>query len=94
MRKLALIIEDDEDLADIFAEALRGLDIEVENVTDGRKARERLMEGEVPCIYLTCPEKTCWQTSNGTNASPAPGRSSQPPTRAWQRISVSRLILL
>ena len=52
MRKLALIIEDDEDLADIFAEALRGLDIEVENVTDGRKARERLMEGEVPFVVL------------------------------------------
>jgi hypothetical protein len=36
MNKLALIIEDDEDLANIFAEALRGIGFEVENALDGR----------------------------------------------------------
>ena len=36
MNELALIIEDDEDLASIFAEALRGIGFEVEHVADGR----------------------------------------------------------
>ena len=39
MNKLALIIEDDEDLASIFAEALRGIGLNVENMTDGKRAR-------------------------------------------------------
>lgn len=52
MKKLALIIEDDEDLAAIFAEALRGIDFEVENVTDGMQARERIAEGETPFLVL------------------------------------------
>ena len=42
MSELALIIEDDEDLASIFAEALRGIDYEVEHVADGRLAHARL----------------------------------------------------
>lgn len=52
MKKLALIIEDDEDLAAIFAEALRGIDFEVENLTDGDRARERLVNGETPFLIL------------------------------------------
>ena len=36
MSILALIIEDDEDLANIFAEALRGVGFTVEHVTDGK----------------------------------------------------------
>lgn len=52
MKKLALIIEDDEDLAAIFAEALRGIDFEVENLTDGGRARERLVNGEAPFLIL------------------------------------------
>lgn len=52
MKKLALIIEDDEDLAAIFAEALRGIDFEVENVTDGMQARKRIAEGETPFLVL------------------------------------------
>jgi two-component system cell cycle response regulator DivK len=52
MSVLALIIEDDEDLADIFAEALHGVDFEVERVTDGRSAQERLKGGAVPFIIL------------------------------------------
>lgn len=52
MNKLALIIEDDEDLANIFAEALRGIGFEVENALDGRIARDRLIDGETPFLIL------------------------------------------
>ena len=52
MKKLALIIEDDQDLAAIFAEALRGIDFEVENVTDGMQARERLANADAPFLIL------------------------------------------
>jgi two-component system cell cycle response regulator DivK len=52
MSELALIIEDDEDLADIFAEALRGVGFEVERVTDGRSAQERLKKDDIPFIIL------------------------------------------
>ncbi len=52
MKKLALIIEDDQDLAAIFAEALRGIDFEVENVTDGMQARERLTNADAPFLIL------------------------------------------
>ncbi len=52
MSALALIIEDDEDLASIFAEALRGIDYEVEHVADGRLAAERLKNGTPPYLIL------------------------------------------
>ena len=52
MSTLALIIEDDEDLASIFAEALRGVGFAVEHVTDGRLAQERLIDGEPPFLIL------------------------------------------
>lgn len=52
MSELALIIEDDEDLANIFAEALRGVDFEVEHVADGKKAQERLLTGIPPYLIL------------------------------------------
>lgn len=52
MSVLALIIEDDEDLASIFAEALRGIDYEVEHVADGRLAAERLKNGTPPYLIL------------------------------------------
>jgi len=52
MNELALIIEDDEDLADIFVEALRGIDYEVEHVADGKLAQERLINGVAPFIIL------------------------------------------
>jgi CheY-like chemotaxis protein len=52
MSKLALIIEDDEDLASIFAEALRGIGYEVELVADGRVAQERLKTGTPPFLIL------------------------------------------
>lgn len=52
MKRLALIIEDDEDLANIFAEALRGIGLEIENVADGSAALARLQSGEVPFVIL------------------------------------------
>ena len=52
MSELALIIEDDEDLADIFAEALRGIGYEVEHVADGEVAQERLKNGTAPFMIL------------------------------------------
>ena len=48
----ALIIEDDEDLANIFAEALRGVGFTVEHVTDGKVAQERLKNGAPPYLIL------------------------------------------
>ncbi len=52
MSILALIIEDDEDLASIFAEALHGVGFEVEHVADGRLAEERLKNGPPPFLIL------------------------------------------
>ena len=52
MGQLALIIEDDQDLADIFAEALRGVGFEVEHVADGRQAQARLQSETVPFLIL------------------------------------------
>lgn len=52
MNTLALIIEDDEDLANIFAEALRGVGFDVELAADGQAARERLKGADVPHLIL------------------------------------------
>jgi two-component system cell cycle response regulator DivK len=52
MSELALIIEDDEDLANIFATALRGVGFEVEHVADGKVAHERLKTDPVPFLIL------------------------------------------
>jgi len=53
MDKLALIIEDDEDLANIFAEALRGVGFEVELAADGKLAQERLAGNKaIPFLIL------------------------------------------
>jgi CheY-like chemotaxis protein len=52
MNELALIIEDDEDLVNIFAEALRGINYQVEHVADGRLAEERLKNGTPPYLIL------------------------------------------
>ena len=52
MSELALIIEDDEDLANIFAEALRGVGYEVEHLADGKIAQERLRNGPAPFLIL------------------------------------------
>jgi two-component system chemotaxis sensor kinase CheA len=52
MNELALIIEDDEDLANIFGEALRGVGYTIEHTADGKKAQERLLSGEPPHLIL------------------------------------------
>jgi CheY-like chemotaxis protein len=52
MSELALIIEDDEDLAQIFAEALRGVGFKVESAADGQTAQERLKREPVPYLIL------------------------------------------
>ena len=52
MSELALVIEDDEDLAQIFAEALRGVGFEVEILPNGQIAEERLRKGTVPYLIL------------------------------------------
>lgn len=52
MSELALIIEDDEDLANIFAEALRGVGFDVEHIPDGQKAKEKLTSGTIPYLIL------------------------------------------
>jgi two-component system OmpR family response regulator len=52
MSTLALIVEDDEDLADIFAEALRGVGFEVEHIADGKIAQDRLKNGTPPFLIL------------------------------------------
>ena len=52
MSQLGLIIEDDEDLASIFAEALRGVGFDVELVADGEAAQERLKNGPTPFLIL------------------------------------------
>lgn len=52
IKKLALIIEDDADLSNIFAVALRGIGFEVEIASDGRIAREQLRASDAPFLIL------------------------------------------
>lgn len=52
MSELALILEDDEDLANIFAEALRGVGFQVELVVDGRMGQQRLKLDPPPYLIL------------------------------------------
>ena len=52
MSQLAFVIEDDEDLAHIFAEALRGVGFAVEILPDGQVAQERLKKVPVPYLIL------------------------------------------
>ena len=49
---LALIVEDDEDLSFIFAEALRAANFEAEIIRDGRQAVERLVSVTPRVIVL------------------------------------------
>ncbi|MBI5566592.1 MAG: response regulator [Chloroflexi bacterium] len=48
---LALIIEDDIDLANIFAEAVQNADFEVESIQDGKQALTRLTS-IVPAVVV------------------------------------------
>lgn len=49
---LALIIEDDRDLANIFAKALRAAEYEIEIIRDGTAALERLSGTEPAVVVL------------------------------------------
>ena len=51
MSALAFIIEDDQDLSTIFADALEAVGYEVEQIKDGLKAQQRLEE-ETPFLIL------------------------------------------
>jgi len=51
MSALVFIIEDDEDLSTIFADALETVGYQVEQIKDGLKAQQRLKE-EVPFMIL------------------------------------------
>ena len=44
MKEIALIIEDDEDLSEIFGQALNSANYEIEIIRDGAIARDRLKE--------------------------------------------------
>jgi len=50
--KSALIIEDDEDLSTIFAEAVRAAGYEPEIIRDGETARTRLAESQPEVVVL------------------------------------------
>lgn len=52
MSELALVIEDDMDLAIIFSEALQAAGFEVETARDGQTAHERLLATEPKVIVL------------------------------------------
>ena len=52
MNELALIVEDDEDLAAIFTEALLNADYQVETVRDGLTAQRRIVQIEPHLIIL------------------------------------------
>lgn len=52
MSTLALIVEDEEDLADIFAQAVLRVGYEVEHIADGQVAKERLTSEPVPYLVL------------------------------------------
>ena len=51
MSALAFIIEDDQDLSTIFADALESVGYQVEQIKDGLRAQQRLKE-EVPYLIL------------------------------------------
>lgn len=51
-KNLALIIEDDEDLSEIFSRALQGAGFEVEAILDGKTAQTRLREANPNVIVL------------------------------------------
>jgi DNA-binding response OmpR family regulator len=52
MENLAFVIEDDEDLSNIFAEALKASGFDVETIRDGELAQQRIKEAEPEIIIL------------------------------------------
>jgi chemosensory pili system protein ChpA (sensor histidine kinase/response regulator) len=51
MKNLALVIEDDPDLSEIFAKALQAAGFEVETIQDGKAAQDRL-NATVPNVIV------------------------------------------
>jgi len=49
-KNLALVIEDDEDLSEIFTRALEMAGFTVESLLDGKTAQERLQDETVPSL--------------------------------------------
>jgi len=49
-KNLALVIEDDEDLSEIFTKALEKAGFEVETVRDGKAAQDRLSGETIPNV--------------------------------------------
>ena len=49
-QNLALVIEDDEDLSEIFTKALEKAGFDVETIRDGEAAQKRLKEDVVPTV--------------------------------------------
>jgi CheY-like chemotaxis protein len=52
LRELAMIVEDDEDLAAIFSEALQNANYRVELIRDGLTAQRRLIQVEPRLVVL------------------------------------------
>lgn len=52
MEHLAFVIEDDEDLANIFTEALKASGFQVETIRDGATAQQRIKEASPEMIIL------------------------------------------
>lgn len=52
MENIALVIEDDQDLSNIFTEALIAAGYKVETIRDGAVAQKRLMEANPEIIIL------------------------------------------
>ncbi len=51
-KNLALVIEDDPGLSEIFSRSLQQADFEVEAILDGQVARERLKEATPNVVML------------------------------------------
>jgi DNA-binding response OmpR family regulator len=52
MENLAFVIEDDEDLSNIFAEALKAAGFQVETIRDGAIAQQRIKEASPEIVIL------------------------------------------
>jgi len=52
MKELAIVVEDDEDLAAIFTEALQKANYQVETIRDGLSAQRRIIQIEPHLVVL------------------------------------------
>ena len=52
MENIAFVIEDDQDLSNIFTEALNAAGFQVETIRDGAIAQQRLKEGNPEIVIL------------------------------------------